>query len=209
MVGKFGNGKHVIDRHVVIPTRFSRQTLAPLVEACRVVAEVVLVHTEPGHAPVFGVTNVRSSSLSIQRWWNTGLDLCHGPTLVLNDDIVASPEDLELLFDALDTADVVYLAGHRAGHATPLTGWCYGLRPDVIRPDDAFQWWAGDDDLYLRALRDGLTVTAVDVPDIVHHRGVEAFENPVHAAMVDADMRLLHDRFGSTVNVGGVVQFGV
>lgn len=183
-------------RFVVIPTRFNRPTLAPLIEACQQVATVVVVHTEPGHAPVRGTVTVRDhQSLSIQHWWNAGLDRCHGPTLILNDDIHATPTDLEALFDALDTADVVYVAGHRVGHRTPLTGWCYGIHPDRIRPDEAFQWWAGDDDLYLRAVDAGMNVVAVDLPGIVHKRGEAAFENPAHAAMVDADMRLLAERW--------------
>ena len=183
-------------RYVVIPTRFNRPTLGPLIEACQAVAETVIVHTERGHAPIAGTITVRSDSLSIQQWWNAGLDVCAGPTLVLNDDIIAAPEDLEILFDALDSADIVYLAGHRIGHATPLTGWCYGLRPEVIRPSNDFQWWAGDDDLYLRAIQQQLRVVAVDVPGIEHRRSVEAFSNPAHAKMAEADMRLLRERWG-------------
>lgn len=183
-------------RYVVIPTRFNRATLLPLVEACKQVATVVIVHTEPHHAPIEGAIPVHSESVSIQQWWNVGLDRCDGPTLILNDDIAASPEDLEQLFDALDEADVVYLSGHRVGHRTPLTGWCYGLHPDRLRPDNAFGWWAGDDDLYLRAVRDGLKITALEIPTIQHHRVEAAFENPIHAAMVEADMNLLHERWG-------------
>lgn len=184
------------NRFVVIPTRFNRPTLPPLIEACRQVATVVLVHTEPGHVPVRGTVKVDDSdSLSIQHWWNAGLDRCTGPTLVLNDDIVATPVHLQELFDALDTADLVYVAGHRIGHPTPLTGWCYGLHPNKIRPSNDFQWWYGDDDLYYRALRDGLTVSSVDVPGIEHDRGEAAFENPVHAAMVQQDHDLFVERW--------------
>lgn len=182
-------------RFVVIPTRFDRVTTLPLIEVCREVAVPVIVHTEPGHPEIRGTVPVHDYSLSIQRWWNSGLNQCAGPTLVLNDDIVAAPEDLAALFDALDDADVVYLAGHRIGHRTPLTGWCYGIRPDVIRPDNAFGWWAGDDDLYLRAVRDGLRVVAVDIPQIRHERAEVAFVNPVHGEMAQADMRLLAERW--------------
>lgn len=142
------------------------------------------------------VTVDDSESHSIQHWWNAGLDHCTGPALVLNDDITATPEDLVTLFDALENADVVYLSGHRIGHYTPLTGWCYGIRPDKIRPSNDYGWWGGDDDLYLRATRDGLTVAAVDIPAIQHQRSAAPFENPIHAAMVDADMTLLHERWG-------------
>jgi hypothetical protein len=183
--------------HVVIPTRFNRATLLPLVEEAKQIARVVIVHTEPHHAPIKGTTAIESDSKSIQAWWNVGLNACSGPTLVLNDDIVATGEDLLHLFAALESAHVVYLAGHRVGHATPLTGWCFGLWPNMIRPDEAFQWWYGDDDLYLRAQRDGLKVQAVDVPTICHDRVAAAFENPVHADMVEADAALFAERWPS------------
>lgn len=181
--------------NVVIPTRFDRPTLVPLVDSCLQVARTVIVHTEPGHAPIRGTVPVRDYSTSIQHWWNSGLDRCDGPTLVLNDDVYATPDDLLQLFEALDSADLVYLAGHRVGHATPFTGWCFGLRPDVIRPSNDFLWWAGDDDLYLRAIQQQLRVVPVDVP-VEHRRSAEAFSNPVHASMVEADMRLLQERWG-------------
>lgn len=186
----------MISRFAVIPTRFDRATLAPLVEALKPICTVVIVHTEPDHEPLDGTTPVLDFTPSIQHWWNAGLDLCDGPTLVLNDDVEASTADLLTLFDALDEAHVVYLAGHRVGHRTPLTGWCYGIWPAITRPDEAFGWWAGDDDLYLRAVRDGLKVDAVTIPGIIHKRMEAPFGNPVHAAMVDADMRLLTERWG-------------
>lgn len=184
------------ERFVVIPTRLDRPTMEPLVAAAREVATVVIVHTEPGHQDLAETITVRDYSLSIQHWWNAGLDVCTGPTLVLNDDIAATADDLLTLFNALEEADVVYLSGHRIGHFTPLTGWCYGIHPDRIRPSLDFGWWGGDDDLYLRAIEAGMTVVAVDIPTIRHERGVAAFANPVHAAMAEADMRLLHERWG-------------
>lgn len=183
------------DRYVVIPTRFDRSTLAPLIDACVQVSHTVIVHTEPGHSTVDGTIPVHDYSSSIQHWWNSGLDRCYGPALVLNDDIHATPQDLLQLFEALDSADLVYLAGHRVGHVTPLTGWCYGLRPDVIRPSNDFQWWYGDDDLYRRAMRDGLRVAAVTVPGIVHRRAEVAFANPAHAVMAEEDGRLFAERW--------------
>lgn len=180
---------------VVIPTHFTAPQLVPLVREAQQVATVVLVHTEPHHAPVQGTVTVQSDSRSIQAWWNRGLDVCDGPTLVLNHDVVATADDLLPLFGALETSDLVYLAGHRVGHRTPLTGWCFGLHPDRIRPDEDFGWWGGDDDLYLRSLRDGLTMTAVDVPSIRHERIEAPFENAVHAVMAEQDMRLLGERW--------------
>lgn len=183
-------------RYVTIPT-YGRETTAPLIEVCQRVAEVVIVHTAPDPILYEGTVAVDGSgSRSIQRWWNIGLDRCDGPTLVLNDDITVTTASLEHLFDELDNADIVYLAGHRVGHRTPLTGWCYGIHPDRIRPDEAFGWWAGDDDLYLRAVAQGMKITAVDEPDIRHVRSNISFESPTHAEMAIHDMGLLHERWG-------------
>lgn len=192
---------HEVIGNVVIPTRFNRATLLPLVEASLQVAHVVIVHTEPGHAPVPGTTAVHSTSRSIQEWWNAGLDVCDGPALVLNDDVVATAQDLLILFEALHRSDVVYLSGHRVGHATPFTGWCFGLWPDRIRPDGEFKWLYGDDDLFLRALERRLTITAVELPTIRHERGATSFENPIHAAMVPDDLALFKDRWKSSAGI--------
>lgn len=185
------------DRYIVIPTRYGRDTVVPLLETCKQVANTVVVHTEPGLLRYEGTITVDdSSSDSIQHWWNAGLDRCLGPTLVLNDDVAATADDLISMFLALETgADLVYLAGHRAGHATPLTGWCFGIHPDRIRPDNAFGWWYGDDDLYQSAIRSGMNVQALHLP-IEHRRAEIAFENPVHAAMVSRDADLYQQRWG-------------
>ena len=164
-------------RSVVIPTRFNRDTLAPLVDACKKVAQVVLVHTEPGHEDVPGTVTVRNYERNIHTWWNVGLNQCDGPTLILNDDITATPDALTALFDALDSADLVYLDGKRG--RTPLSGWCYGIHPDGrLRPDESFTWWFGDDDIWQRAQRQNATVTVLDLPQIRHVSRSTAFEDP-------------------------------
>lgn len=183
-------------RFVTIPTRFNRPTLLPLVLEAQKVAQVVIVHTEPHHAPIRGTTPIHSTSNSIQQWWNEGLDKCDGPTLVLNDDVVATSTQLDTLFAALEKSDLVYLLGHRVGHATPFTGWCYGLHPSRIRPDNAFGWWYGEDDMYRRAIESNMNVQAVDIPEIRHERSLSAFENPTHATMVEHDAILYHERWG-------------
>lgn len=179
---------------IVIPTRLDRPTVWPLIEEARQVGPVVIVHTTDT-PDVPDTITVRSTARNIHTWWNAGLDHCGDKALVLNDDIIATSSMLQLMVDALETADVVYLAGHRVGHVTPLTGWCYGIRPDKIRPDEQFGWWYGDDDLYLRAQRDGLRITPVNSA-IVHARGPVAFENPEHPAMVERDAALYHSRWG-------------
>lgn len=180
---------------IVIPTRFNRATVAPLIAECIKVARVVLVHTEPDHPDVPDTVTVRSDSRNIHTWWNLGLDTCTGPALALNDDVEATAAALAALGAELDTADLVYL-DQRPG-PNPLTGWCFGLHPDRIRPDEAFQWWYGDDDLYRRAVRDGLTIRSVRSKDIRHVRPTaQHFEDPAMRAVVDRDRYTFRDRWG-------------
>lgn len=182
------------ERFVVIPTRFDRPWLDSLVKVCQSVATVVVVHTEPGHDPIPGTVSVRSDVRNIQAWWNAGIDQCSGPTLVLNDDLVVTAESLSALFDALEDADLVYVTGRQG--TTPLSGWCFGLHPDGIRPDEAFRWWFGDDDLYNRAVRDNLRIVALDLPDVIHVRTGPTFPDPDLAVLAASDRLLYLERWG-------------
>jgi len=179
--------------NIIIPTRFDRPTLAPLVDICKTIGRVILIHTEPGHPPMPGTTTVHSEARNIHTWWNLGLNQCDGPALILNDDLIATHTALETLAAELDTADLVYLGGR--GGPSPMTGWCFGLPPDKIRPDEAFEWWYGDDDMYRRAVVYGLTVRAVEAPEIVHNK-VARFADPNLEAATVRDERLYRQRWG-------------
>ena len=136
---------------LVIPTRFGRDTLPALVDTAAHVGTVILVHTEPGHDDHPDAVNLHDYRRNIHHWWNTGLDACDGPALVLNDDVTATPDALQNMLDELRYADLVYAPGRSRKAMTPITGWCYGVRSERLRPDPAFVWWYGDDDLYQRA----------------------------------------------------------
>lgn len=178
-------------RYVTIPTRFGRSTVHPLIDVCRQLATVVLVQTEAGHPNVPGTVTIRSYARNIHTWWNMGLNRCDGPTLVLNDDLIADRPSLQAMFDALETSDVVHLTGREAG-TTPFTGYCFGLHPNQIRPDESYTWWFGDDDLWQRAKAKGLTVTPLNLPGIVHAPRTHMFEDPhlQEAAQWDRDLYL-------------------
>jgi hypothetical protein len=173
---------------VVIPTRFDRPTIWPLLDAIRAAdATPVIVHTETGHGDVVDAVNLLDERRNIQQWWNTGLDACGDRALVLNDDVEARPEAIRAMFDTLDTADLVFLAGRHPHAPTPLTGWCFGLRPDVIRPDPQFVWFYGDDDLYRRAIRDELRVEMVGFVGIQHVRTGGWFADPAMEPIAEED----------------------
>jgi hypothetical protein len=141
-----------------------------LIDEAQKVATVVLVHTRTGSDEVPGTVTVRADHvvLHFQRWANLGLDQCDGPTLVVNDDIIVDAEGMGKMLAKLETFDLVTLPGRTT--ASPLTGWCFGLRPEKIRYDEAYTWYFGDDDIWERARRDGLRAAVVNVP-IVHDRG--------------------------------------
>lgn len=180
--------------YVVIPTRFDRATLKPLIDVCQAVATVVIVHTVPGHPEPAGTVTVRSDARNIHTWWNLALNICAGPTLVLNDDVTADPKSLTTMLQALDTADLVYLTGRQG--TTPLTGWCFGLRPDRIRPDESFTWWFGDDDLWQRAHAKHLTIRELDLP-IRHVRTGPTFPDPAMQEAATWDQALYLRRWSS------------
>lgn len=178
---------------VVIPTRFRSQHLETLIRTAQQVTTVILVHTEPGHAPVRGCVNLHDYRRNIQAWWNTGLNEAGDKALVLNDDIATTPESFTTLLDALDDHDLIWIPG-RVG-VTPISGWCYGIRPEAIRPDEAFVWWYGDDDLYKRAIRDNLRTAVLDVPVLHDHPG-PAFPDEFTRA-VRSDRALYYRRWGA------------
>lgn len=180
--------------NVVIPTRFRSPSLPALIAEAQQVSNVVIVHTEPGHAPVAGCVNVLDERRNIHHWWNTGLDRCVGPTLLLNDDITTTPEALTELLTALDDADLVTLPKDHG--TTPLSGWCFGIHPDGnLRPDPAYGWWYGEDDIYQRALHGGHRIVTV-AAEVQHDNPDPAHVSPEFREQVKADRKLYRSRWG-------------
>lgn len=155
--------------YVVIPTNFSRTELVwGVIEEAKKVANVVLVHTEEGTAEVEGTTTVRAhDKFSFPYWINRGLDVCDGPTIILNDDIIMPSTSMERMLDALDGYDLLTLP--KLGGVTPISGWAHGLNPDRLRYDEEYNWWYSDDDLWERAKAGHYKITVADAPH-VHDR---------------------------------------
>lgn len=184
---------------IVIPTRLDRPTVWPLIEEARQVGPVVIVHTTDT-PDVPDTITVRSTARNIHTWWNAGLDLCGDKALVLNDDIIATASMLQMLVDALDDHDLVSCAVW--GGTSSASGFCFGIRPEVIRPDESYTWFYGDDDLWLRAHQQGLRVGAVPVP-VVH---VDEYKPTMYPEeftdAVWADRQLFADRWRSGDTTG-------
>lgn len=141
-----------------------------LIDEATQVATVILVHTKPDTPEVPGTVTVRADHVNLHypRWANLGLDQCHGPTLMVNDDIIIDAEGLSEMFRKLEGADLVTLPG-RYG-TTPLTGWCFGLNPALFRFDEDYRWFASDDQLWMEATKEQHKIAVANVP-IVHDRG--------------------------------------
>lgn len=179
--------------NVVIPTRFRSPQLANLIAVAKQVANVVIVHTEPHHAPVAGCVNVLDERRNIHHWWNTGLDRCVGPTLLLNDDIATTTEALTELLTALDDADLVTLPKDHG--TTPLSGWCFGIHPDGnLRPDPAYGWWFGEDDIWRRATQGDYRIAVVNA-DVRHENENTSAVSPEFRQQIRADRRLYASRW--------------
>jgi hypothetical protein len=165
-----------------------------LIEEAQQVATVVLVHTRAGSVSVPGTVTVDATDVGLhfQRWANLGLAECTGPTLIINDDIIIDAEGMAEMFRKLETNDLVTLPG-RIG-ASPLTGWCFGLRPDRFRYDEAYIWHYGDDDIWERAKAEGARIGVANVA-IVHDRGDHPNYPPELRIQVRQDRALFNKRW--------------
>lgn len=182
---------------LTIPTRGDRDTLGPLVEQCGIPRErIVLVHTDPASTHLDGCVNLTDlAEPNIHRWWNTGIEHATGlgtdVVVVANDDVrVGSPREMSRLAGAADP--VSYVGPGRPGRCR-LTGWCWAIRTDSrFRPDEAYRWWYGDDQLELDLIAAGTPPTPVDV-DIAHLR-FDASLDPRLRPLVVADKRRFEER---------------
>lgn len=154
---------------LTVPTRFDRPSLFPALSSSGVPLSQSVVVQTGGEVRERGLSHLilDFDPPNIQRWWNRGLDYAEGHgadiCLVINDDIVCH-EPLTKLAEALRSSTATLAAPE--GFKIP--GWCYALnlRHD-IRPDEAYEWWYGDWDLWLRAESDGQGV--ITVPLAVEH----------------------------------------
>lgn len=119
---------------------------------------------------------------NIHRWWNHGLafagHLAGGRShaiAVLNDDLLLPPAFVSTLATALHTTQTTVAYPDQLDHLDPgtvevrhtphqdrrkrMTGYAFCLAgEDLIRADERFEWWFGDDDIERRALAERGTV---------------------------------------------------
>jgi hypothetical protein len=198
---------------LVVPTLGSRDaSLLPLLEGAGMPA--VVVCTGPASPSRYRASawdrhalHAGGGEMNIQRWWNLGISYTvergADAVVVVNDDVAAAPGALLELAAHIEAGEphapmLVWpdVPEHAAGRVTGMTGWCWAIDPQRIRPDEAFKWWYGDNDLELRAraMRPDSAVRAVEGLDVKHLRTDYAYERPVQH-LIDHDVRLFRARY--------------
>ena len=177
---------------VVVPTRGDHPDLLQrIVDGCG--HPVVVVTTLSGVRVPEGAGQIHDlGTTNISRWWNRGITYAtfRGAryVAVLNDDVRVGQGALDMMAEALRcTRAPLCWSAHR------MTGWAWMLDlASMVRPDERFAWYYGDDDLGRQA---GLFGGAVEVDvDIEHlHPDVTTWASPDLQALARAD-RVTFDR---------------
>lgn len=160
----------------IIPTRFNRPTLLPLLRTLsETKINVILVANQSagprGMEPV-GCTIIRQKGRSIYHWWNQGLDASHeDECIILNDDVTVTRSQLEMITTRLHDNDLVCV--NSTNGQAPISGHCFGLNRAKIRLDENYVWWYGDADLYRRAEAQHLRILHLPITVPNQHEGIK------------------------------------
>jgi hypothetical protein len=196
---------------LVVPTLGNRDaSLLPLLEGAGMPSVVVCTgpaRVDDYRAAVAEFAVRGRSEMNIQRWWNLGIEAAvfngADSVVVVNDDVAAAPGDLLELAAHIEAGEphspmLVWPDDpeHATGRVTSMTGWCWAIDPQRIRPDESFSWWYGDNDLELRAraMRPDSGVRAVGGLDIKHLRTDWTYDRPVRH-LIDVDREVFRRRY--------------
>lgn len=152
------------------------------------VAKIILINTRPDGEPVWPLTDgqviqLRDSVPNISRWWNLGIEEAYEESgfasewnvLVVNDDVIAPPNLVSTLNDAMRQTTAVLASPNMSDNryyfldstswmepVSRVTGYAFMLRGEAdMRIDESLAWWWSDTDLDMRARQNG---GAVSVP---------------------------------------------
>lgn len=203
---------------VVIPTRGDRpDTLAELIADLAPLRTIIVTTGMEGwkslrainegvkkrEADTINITRVpaEGSPLNIQAWWNKGIRQAvnHGAKAVaiLNDDVTATAAGVrrlvEPIFDERCPLTWVYDPEHSAQRVTPITGYAFALNPNMITPDETFEWWWGEHDLELRANAMATVSETITRPLMATNTGITHLRTD-HTYPVDVSQHIRRDR---------------
>lgn len=190
---------------IVVANNWQRDEHPTVLDSSGLPVQVVSGHDEP----------------NISRWWNLGLDVVAQHTgwlgdsewdaLVVNDDVVCPPGFVGALSGRMRATSAVLAYPDQAGGqqeilhtgAAPvplsqrITGYAFMLRGESgLRADEDFVWWAGDDDIGIRAQAQGGALLVPGIP--VEHRApdVQTNASPVLTAQTARDMDTFVAKWG-------------
>lgn len=175
-------------KFVLIPTRSIEDSLRVSTQSLfnHGYQPVILVAEIPDVAVSLSAVTLKKRGNTFDSWINQGMDytlsVCSDPRVViLNDDIVISPELLEPFFQELETHDLVYM-DQRGDMVTPapLTPQLFGMLPTTMRlpePEGLALWWWNTDDMYHQAVADGKRIQVIPEPPYSHVSVNDAFED--------------------------------
>lgn len=194
---------------LIVPTLGNRMaSLRPLLRDAGMPA-VVIDTGDAGLSPSSDehVVLKDDGPMNIQRWWNLGIDYAvkYGDcdvAVVVNDDVEAEPGEFRRLAERLSVTgmDLMYpwVPEHAHGRVTAITGWCFAIDPQCLRPDETFEWWYGDNDLELRT--EVGCAMSFDGLRVRHLRKDWSYDRPVDA-MIRRDRELFNIRWGWKVGM--------
>lgn len=159
----------------VIPTRNRPREFARCVEAIRpqVDAIVAVCHgsdafnyaAEADHRIGYMV----HGRANISRMWNLGIDYARqhrGDVAVLNDDAIPAPTWFATVRDQMLAADAFGASERRHRGSDKIAGWAFVLNGAyLLRADEQFAHWFGDDDLQRQAGERWLLIDGVETPN--------------------------------------------
>ena len=154
--------------------------------------------------------------VNIQRWWLRGIEeaISQGATAVAvsNDDVIINTRTLQLLHESLKSSGATIASPARPDKKPGLhrrrlipyspvmwgSLWlldvCQGLRPDT-----AYRWWYGDNDLVIRARRDHTGVVSVPVHFEHMHSGEATGLSSHLQALAEGDLARYQVEYARTI----------
>jgi len=195
-----------MERFVIIPTRAGlTPSLGELLDAVTAASAKPVIITNIGQNVDYpGAICVERRRQNFQHWGNLGLEYALNATangadvfaLIINDDIRIDPAQLDRIFDQAVHSDVISMDDRPPFTPwSPMTGWLFGVRPGKIWLDEAFTFWWGDDDLWVRATRDPQLRTKLVSAQYSHDRGGKGAWDPEFDAVATADRDLFFSRY--------------
>jgi hypothetical protein len=185
------------DYGIVIPTRGHRDHYidAIITNAALPASHVIITTNSADYADAWTRTDatliVDLAPINIHRWWNTGLNAlaAQGATYgaVLNDDVSITPDSITRMRDALERTGATLAHPGRPGELVGCA-WVLNLTHG-IRCDERYQWWYGDNQLWLDAER-AHGVIDVQGTGIEHHEpNANTTNSPALQALAEQDAR--------------------